>query len=114
MKEDNNEDFFKIIGKNIKQIRLLRGLSQEKVAYALDKSVNFISLIENGKAGLSTQTLIDMCKLFNVDTNTIFAGVINEAVTDTDDFIKKSLDLFNEQDKSIIINLINYINTSKK
>ena len=34
-----------IIGKNIKRIRLLRGLSQETLASDLQKSINFVSLV---------------------------------------------------------------------
>ena len=50
------------VGQNIKRIRLLKGLSQENLANALDKSTNFISLVENGKTGISIPTLIGFCK----------------------------------------------------
>ena len=37
------------IGKNIKTARTLKGYTQEYVAEKLNKSVNFISLVESGK-----------------------------------------------------------------
>lgn len=37
------------ISKTIKEIRVSRGLPQERMAADLDVSVNYISLIENGK-----------------------------------------------------------------
>lgn len=102
------------LGKNIKQIRLLRGLSQESLASDLQKSVNFISLIENGKTGLSVQTLVDICSALNVDANTLFAGIITLPHSKTDNYIIDSLNLFEENDKAMVTDLINYIINSKK
>lgn len=45
--EDVTKSALEIIGKNIKTARLMRGLSQESLAEKLDKSVNFVSLLEN-------------------------------------------------------------------
>ena len=98
------------IGQNIKRIRLLKGLSQENVADALNKSVNFISLVENGKTGLSIQTLIELCKVY---ANSIFEGVIAPSSVMADDYITKSLALFNDTDKTMVTDLITYIVNSK-
>lgn len=114
MEENAKNNCLEVIGKNIKKIRLLRGLSQEALANSLDKSVNFVSLIERGESGLSIQTLIDLCKILEVDSNSIFAGIITTSSEFSDDYISKSLDLFNENDKSIVTNLIDYIINSKK
>ena len=40
------EDIIKILGKNIKQLRLLKGFTQDALAAKLNKSVNLISLVE--------------------------------------------------------------------
>lgn len=102
-----------VVGQNIKRIRLLKGLSQENIADALEKSVNFISLVENGKTGLSIQTLIDLCKVLEVDANSIFEGIISPPITITDDYITKSLAMFNDNDKAMVTDLITYIVNSK-
>ena len=102
------------LGKNIKQIRLLRGLSQESLASDLQKSVNFISLVENGKTGLSVQTLVDICSALKVDANALFAGIITLPDSKTDTYIIDSLNLFEENDKAMVTDLINYIINSKK
>lgn len=70
---DNNSNIAKIIGKNIKQVRSLEHISQEKLAEKIGKSAHFISLLERGESGLSVPTVIDICKALNTDTNTIFA-----------------------------------------
>lgn len=68
---DNN--IAKIIGRNIKQVRSLEGISQEKLAELIGKSSHFISLLERGQSGLSVPTVIDICKALNTDPNTLLA-----------------------------------------
>ncbi len=113
MEDITKSDVLQIIGKNIKRIRLLRGLSQETLANDLDKSVNLVSLVERGESGLSIPTLIDICRVLKVDANSIFEGVIAPPVAIDDDFITKSLSLFNNADKAIVTDLITYISNSK-
>lgn len=101
------------VGQNIKRIRLLKGLSQENLANALDKSTNFISLVENGKTGISIPTLIGFCKELRVDANTILSGIVPVPETNVDTFITQSLNLFDEKDKAMVTDLITYIVNSK-
>ena len=101
------------VGQNIKRIRLLKGLSQENLANALDKSINFISLVENGKTGISIPTLIGFCKELEVDANTILSGIVPVPETNVDAFITQSLNLFDEKDKAMVTDLITYIVNSK-
>lgn len=70
---DNNSNIAKIIGRNIKQVRSLEGISQEKLAELIGKSSHFISLLERGESGLSVSTVIDICRVLHTDTNTLFA-----------------------------------------
>lgn len=113
MEEITKSDVLQTIGKNIKQIRLLRGFSQQTLADDLDKSINFVSLLENGKTGLSVQTIIDICKALNVDANAVFEGVIPLANIKEDAFIINSLNMFDKNDKAMVTNLITYIINSK-
>ena len=101
------------LGKNIRQLRLLRGMSQESLASDLQKSINFVSLLENGKTGVSVQTLVDICTALKVDTNALFSGIITPPETDIDSFIIDSLKLFKGEDKAIVSSLIRYIAESK-
>lgn len=114
MEDITKTSFLETIGKNVKRIRLLRGLSQETLANDLDKSINFVSLIERGESGLSIQTLVDLCRILEVDANTIFEGVIAPSPEMADNYITKSLNLFNEKDKTMVTDLIDYIISSKK
>ena len=108
-----NPNILNQFGKNIKRIRLLKGLSQEKLAEKLQKSINFISLLENGKTGLTIQTIIDLCNVLNVDANELFSGLITISERNQNSDIVNSISLFNDNDKSIVTNLIQYIINSK-
>ena len=49
---DNNSNIAKIIGRNIKQVRSLEGISQERLAELISKSSHFISLLERRREWL--------------------------------------------------------------
>lgn len=111
----NNSDFniSKIIGSNIKHIRTLKGLSQEKLAERIGKSAHFISVLERGASSLSISTLVDICKALNTDTNSIFAGVIDSSTPNTDSILNKSFEGFDNKDKDMVSYLIKYIQSCK-
>ena len=114
MKSSNNSSIAKIIGSNIKQVRTLESISQEKLAEKIGKSAHFISVLERGESGLSIATVIDICKALNTDTNTIFAGVIDTSNIYTDNFVHNAIEKFNNTDKELITYIVNYILNSKK
>ena len=111
--EDITKNSLQVIGKNVRTARIMRGLSQETLAEKLEKSINFVSLLENGKTGFSIQTIIDLCSALEVDANFIFEGVIAPPTATTDAYITNSLSLFSETDRDIVENLITYILNSK-
>lgn len=51
--ENERDKILKIVGNNIKNIRKLKGYTQESFAETLGKSINYISLVELGKSGMS-------------------------------------------------------------
>ena len=114
MEEIDKSSILKALGKNIKQIRLLKGLSQENLASELQKSVNFVSLVERGESGISISTIVDICNALNVEPNALFFNIVETPDVETDSFIINSLKLFEKKDKEIIKNLITYILNSKK
>lgn len=115
MKEQSiNPQVLQELGQNIKRIRLLKGLSQENLAEKLEKSINFISLLENGKTGLTVQSIIDICNVLGVDANELFSGLVPVNDKNVNSAIIDSLNLFNDTDKAIVTDLIEYIINSKK
>lgn len=113
MEEKSKSSVLLTLGKNIRTIRLLKGFSQEVLAEKLNKSVNFVSLLELGKTGLSLDTLISLCTVLEVDTNSIFAGIVPATSVCSDNYISNALNLFEDKDKAIVTDLITYIFNSK-
>ena len=114
MESSNNSNIAKILGNNIKQVRMLEGISQEKLAEKIGKSAHFISVLERGESGLSIATVIDICKALNTDTNTIFAGTIDTSSIYTDNFLNNAIEHFNNKDRELVLYIVNYILNSKK
>ena len=54
------------LGAALRELRELRGLTQQEVADQLGKTVNYISLLENGHRGISIGLLNALCKLLRV------------------------------------------------
>lgn len=110
---DNNSSIAKILGSNIKRIRTLEGISQEKLAERIGKSPHFVSMCERGACGLAISTLIDICNALNTDPNSIFAGAVGGTSIYTDSFLNKSFENFDAKDKELITYIVNYILGSK-
>lgn len=113
MENINKSDALVILGKNIRRIRLIRGITQESLASDIQKSVNFVSLVENGKTGVSVSTLVDICSSLKSDFNSLFKGVVNLSDLDDDNYILNSLNYIDKEDKKIIKELLEYILNSK-
>ncbi len=54
------------LGNNIKKYRLEKGYTQEMFAEKIDKTVNYLSLIENGHKGILLKTLFDIAHALDI------------------------------------------------
>lgn len=115
MKNESTDQsvIFKTLGQNIRKARLSKGLSQENLSNELDKTLNFISLIENGKTGISVPTLVDISKALNVNADTLFKGVIPLADYSEEKFIIDTVRMLNEKDRKAVVDFLTYIIESK-
>lgn len=69
-----------LVGKRIREIREMKGLSQFKLAKLLNTTQSTISSYENGKTLILTSFLYGMCKKLNVSMDYISgrSNIINE------------------------------------
>lgn len=109
-KNIENSVIYKNLGKNIKELRFINGLSQEKLAELINKSPHYISMIERGSCGAHLSTIVAICNVLKVDANTIFNGIINKDLNNKNSYILNSLTNFDKNDKNFLEDLINYIN----
>lgn len=75
---------FEEVGKKIKQIRKLKGFTQEYMAEKMNTQVANYALLENGKRKISIDSLKEITDILDVDVNalmtdtTSFICIINE------------------------------------
>ncbi len=62
----------KIIGQKIRQIRIERGFSQEKLSEKIDISPRHMCTIENGNSFPSIETFVKIAQILDIDINEFF------------------------------------------
>lgn len=70
---------YNIIGERLKQARINKKLTQEKLAEQLDVSVAFLSRIERGSSYINLKRLNQICSILNVDEGEILNGVSKDS-----------------------------------
>ena len=71
---DNTSQILQNIGKNLKSLRLSKGLQQKDVAEKSGISVTQYGRIENGQTNAAVITLIKLAEVFDVTINTLVLG----------------------------------------
>ena len=69
------------IGQRIRSFGLSRDLTQAELAESLDVSTNYISEIENGKKGMSQDTLCRLCLTYHLSADFLLFGKCEKDVS---------------------------------
>ena len=64
----------KIFGKNVREIRLKKGWSQEELASRADVSPNFVGYIERGERGVRIGNIEQIASALSVHPRDLFRG----------------------------------------
>ena len=67
-----NENFAILLGKRIRELRKIKGISQLELAFDMDMSMNTISYIELGKISPKIETLQKIAKKLNISMAELF------------------------------------------
>lgn len=106
----NKDDTF---GKKLKQIRIMRGLSQAKLAEMADIHEKHISKIETGRFYPNFETLNKILKALNLKSSTI--GIDLEKVSINDNpFYLKSIQILNNADEQELKYYYSLLKTAQK
>lgn len=62
------------VGERVRNYRVKNSYTQTDFAGKIDISVNFLSEIENGKKGMSQETLYKLCEQFDLSADYILFG----------------------------------------
>ena len=58
---------------NIKNARKRKGWTQEKLSEKMNRSVSFVTKVENGYLGKANDVIYEFMEALDIDANTIFA-----------------------------------------
>lgn len=70
--KNTTSDLAKIIGENLKQARLIQGLTQKQIAAELNKGQADYSDYETGKIQLDYEKIVYLCKRLYITPNDLF------------------------------------------
>lgn len=101
------------LGKRIREERIKQGLTQEQLAEKADISLNFMSLIENGK-NMSVQTLVNLSNALNVSIDCLLHDNIPSCQDKILDQISQNLYSLNDDEKIYFLNMIKQYRTLNK
>jgi len=65
-------DLAKIVGKNLKQARCSKGITQKQIAEELNKYQSDYSDYETGKIELDYEKIVYLCKRLDITPNDLF------------------------------------------
>lgn len=93
------------LGAKIKSERQRRGLTQEQLAEKVDISLNFMSLIENGR-NMSVDTLIKIAKSLGVTVDYLLSDSIEIQSDSITEQIIQNLSSLNDDERIFFLNMI--------
>ncbi|MCK6649034.1 MAG: helix-turn-helix transcriptional regulator [Bacteroidia bacterium] len=96
------EKFAPKLGLKIKKVRELKGYSQEYISTQLGITQNSYSKIERGETKLNVNKLMDICKILEIDINTLLnfdEKMIFNNCTQSGNFGENNTFVFNTIDK---------------
>lgn len=67
----------KLIGRNLKEARKSKNMTQKDVALLLHKYQSDYSEYENGKIELDYEKIVFLCKLFDITPDDLFEGAFD-------------------------------------
>ena len=103
---------YKVIGRRIKQARLKKGLSQEKLSEIMDVSVVFISRVERGST-LSLKRLVQFSKVLEVPLEYLISGSIPDEKNYLDKELYETLINCTPTKQRLIYNIAQIVSNAK-
>lgn len=93
------------LGARVRKTRLEKGMTQEKLAEKADISLNFMSLIENGR-NMSVQTLVNIADGLGVSVQYLLYDKVDLEEDVISQQILQDISALNENEKIYFLNMI--------
>ena len=106
-------DVFLNLAKSIKNSRLAKGITQEEFAEMLNVSSTHIKHLESGHRKPSVDILFSICKITDISIDSIVLGekLFSQEI---DQQLFSSIQLCSEEEKSLILKLIEAVIANRK
>lgn len=105
---------YEVIIRNVKSIRKSKNISQLQLSELADLSVNTISKFEINQKNINLETFIKIANALDVDVNVLLGYVQNEDKKPLDLTISGLLEDLVEQDKELLIPILNTMRFYRK
>lgn len=93
------------LGGRIRKERQAKGITQEQLAEKVDISVNFMSLIENGR-NMSVETLVKIANALGVTVDYLLSDIVNLHRNIITEQINQQLAALNNEEQLFFLNMI--------
>ncbi len=97
------------IGKRIKEKRILKGLTQQKVAEQLQLSDEYMSKIETGKTKISLTRLSQLSIILDTSIEELITGTVIKSTDYKMIEINRKFEELSPKEKDVVINIIEQI-----
>lgn len=95
------------MGRRIRKVRLQNGLSQDKFAESIHISSNFLCELENGKKGMSFDTLCCIADIWHITTDYLLLGITQDEGSLEN--LEKGLSSLKNEDIHVVIDYLNQL-----
>lgn len=106
------KDILNSIGKKIQEARKNKNYTQEYVAEKIEKSVDILRSIENGRSVGSIETLLNICNVLEITLNDVFYNLLDRKDVILDNKLYKNFQGLTLKEKELIHMLINHMKTN--
>ena len=107
-----NKDILKIIGSKIQEARNQKGYTQEYVAEKIDKSIDILRSIENGRSVGSVETLLNICNVLEITFDYIFMDLLDKKGEILDNKLYKNFQELTLEQKELLNVIIEHMKKS--
>ena len=104
-----NKDILKVIGSKIQEARKKKCYTQEYVAEKIEKSVDILRSIENGRSVGSVETLLNICNVLEITSDFIFEDLLDKKAQILDKKLYSGFQELSLEQKELINVIIEHI-----
>ena len=80
------------VGQRLRDIRQSLGLTQEQVGNKIDRAPRFIMRMENGKVGMSIETMLALCTVYAITPDALLIGADQQTLGNNAAYIAQAID----------------------